>query len=253
MIESLETRPTRISTSYRTPPGPAPERNPRHLNNSCDAEMGRGDYAAALALCRAAAEILVAERAPADPERMAVESNLARATALAGEPARALQQFEALIARAEANSGADSFPVALNAFRATRAALLAGRIDRARALAERAHAIVVASFASPHPWRARTLRMRGLVALAQDDRVAAEAERRAASAEADAVFTDGHPLRAQLALDRAELALRNGERDAARDALAEALPGLRTCCREAELDRAHGERLATALGLDRGE
>ena len=233
--------------------GPAPERNPRHLNNSCDAQLGRGDYAKALQLCRAAADILFAERPPADPERLAVESNLARATAMAGDPASALVQFASVRARAIESAGPESFPVALHAFRATRAALLAGRDDEARALAEDAIRIFSALFVAPHPWRARALRIRALVHLATRGETAADLDLAAARTEAAATLPATHPLLAQIDLDLAVLRHRAGDDAAARALLLTALPNLRRCCIASEVDRQAAEALAVQVGGAEGK
>lgn len=227
--------------------GPALESNPRHLNNLCDAESGRGDYPAALRHCQAALEILLRERAAADPERLIVESNLARILALIGQADTALIRFENIRLRAIAVSGKDSFPVGLHAFRAARAAMLAGKLDAADRFSAEATRIFNQSFPAPHPWRARGLRVAALVALAHGDNVAAASALKAALDEATATLPMRHPLRAWIALDQAELALRNGDRVAAQGLLDPALAVLRACCTSSEIDRAAAEALALRL------
>ena len=101
--------------------GPAIASNPRHWNNLCDSELGLGDYESALGHCQKSAAILRAERSSDDPDRLQVESNLARATALAGRPEQALQSYASVISRSAASFGPDSFPVGLHSWRAARA------------------------------------------------------------------------------------------------------------------------------------
>ncbi len=227
--------------------GPAIAANPRHWNNICDSELGLGDYPAALSHCQQSAAILIAERPAEDPDRLQVESNLARATALAGHPDQALRSYASVIARSAASIGPDSFPVGLHSWRAARAALMVGNRVGARRWAEKAERIFVASFQPPHLWRARGLRMLAQVDLAEQLPAAAEQRLAQALLEIGDSLPAQHPLIAQIAADRAQAAFDRGDPARARALLAAALPVLRQCCLASEIDRAAAERLASRL------
>ncbi|MGD9583526.1 MAG: protein kinase [Lysobacterales bacterium] len=227
--------------------GPAIAANPRHWNNICDSELGLGDYPAALAHCQQSAAILIAERPAKDPDRLQVESNLARATALAGHPDQALRSYTSVIARSAESIGADSFPVALHSWRAARAALMLGNRVAARRWGEKAEQIFLASFQSPHLWRARGLRMLAQVDLAEQLPEAAEKRLAQALLEIGDSLPAAHPLIAQINTDRAQAAFDRGDLTRARTLLAAALPVLRQCCLETEIDRTAAERLAMRL------
>ena len=226
--------------------GLPPQRNPVHLNNLCDARSGHGDYAAALRDCRAALALHANE--PADhPDVMIVRSNTARVLALTGDAEAALKELLAVRDLAAQAAGAESFPVALHTVRAVRAALLAGDIEAARRLGNDGVRLFEQLFPTPHPWRARALRFRGLASIAGADLDAAAADLERAATEAAIGLAAGHPLRAQIAADQAEIALLRGDHDGARVLLASAMPVLRACCSANEIDRARGEQLLVAL------
>lgn len=227
--------------------GPAIAANPRHWNNICDSELGLGDYPTALAHCQKSAAILIAERPAKDPDRLQVESNLARATALAGHPERALISYASIISRSADSLGADSFPVGLHAWRAARAALMTGNLVGARRWSEKANQIFTSTFTSPHLWRARGLRMLAQVDLAAHLPVAAEQQLIKALAEIGDSLPKEHPLIALIEADRAQAAADRGDSVTARRLLQGALPVLRQCCLATEIDRSAAERLARNL------
>lgn len=228
--------------------GLEPAENPRHLNNLCDTETGAGDYSAAVAHCSAALQKLIAaERPESDPERLLVASNLARASAYAGAPGPALEVLARLREQALATQGEGSFVAWLQAFRAVRIALLAKNPSAADRFAEITEAGMQQLFPAPHPWRARSLRVLARWQLERGDLNAAKAFLQQGEQEAEAVFPTEHPVRAQLALDRALLAIAEDDRVAAHKALALALPALQQCCAPTELDRAEAERLQARL------
>jgi len=234
---------------YAASGGPAPDRNPRHQNNLCDAYSGLGRYDEAETFCARALALLAEEsRSEDDPERLIVESNLARARGYAGTPGPAVDTLVALRDRARAAQGPESFGVTLQEFRAIRLALVAGRNDEARTFATRTLASIETVFPNASPWRVRGWRARALVAMADREWIEARAALDRAEQEAKGVLSAEHPLRAQIALDRAIVHASLAETDAARIALAKALPPLRDCCDEREIDRALAESLAVELG-----
>ncbi|MBK8286771.1 MAG: protein kinase [Ahniella sp.] len=224
--------------------GPTPENNPRHLNNLCDADTGFGRYALAATYCQKALDLLLREeRSETDPERLLVESNLARARGYAGFPAEAMKQLASVRDRALASQGPESFTATLQEFRSIRLALLAGQLDEARAFSERTSKSMLVVFPNPHPWRVRLWRAMALVSLQAGDLADAAAHLNTGEQEAIAVLPEQHPLRAQILLDRASLFKRQGNHAAAMTDLAKTLPVLRACCDEGEIDRAMAERL----------
>ncbi len=225
--------------------GPTPENNPRHWNNLCDAETGFGRYTLAATYCQKALDLLLREeRSETDPERLLVESNLARARGYAGFPAEALKQLASVRDRALASQGPESFTATLQEFRSIRLALLAGQLDEARAFSERTSQSMQAVFPNPHPWRVRLWRAMALVSLQAGDLADAAAHLNTGEQEAIAVLSEQHPLRAQILLDRAVLHQRQGHQAEAIEDLSRALPVLRACCDADEIDRAMAERLS---------
>ncbi|AVP98706.1 hypothetical protein C7S18_16590 [Ahniella affigens] len=228
--------------------GPEPLLNPRHLNNLCDAETGSGDYALAVTHCRAALARLIAEQRPeSDSERLLVESNLARARAYAGEPRPALAELALIRARAVAAQGDGSFVAWLQAFRAVRISLLAHDTRAADAWAQLTETGMRQLFPTPHPWRVRSLRILARWQLECGSYSEAKRYLEKGEREAESVLPPGHPVRAQLALDRAVIAVAESDLKTARSALAQALPALQQCCTASELDRSEAERLQTRL------
>jgi len=229
--------------------GPDRKKNPLLLNNSCDAQTGLGNYVLALANCQAAAAILINERPENDAERMLVESNVARVLALTGSAEIAVRRFIDLQKRAAVAQGPDSFPVALHTFRAVRAALISGQLLAAQAFADDACTRLEAAFPAPHVWRARARRMRAMV-LSQRGRFSeAEVDLVRARSEAIQSLPVNHPLIAQIDVDRAQELRRSGDLEGARALLSSALPVLRACCLDSEIDRAIAEKMAVALRL----
>ncbi len=224
--------------------GPAPESNPTHLANSCDTLTGMGDYLQALDYCRKAYAIHEALNPPEHPDRMIVESNLARILALTGKAPDALRMLQSLRQRATGLAGPDSFPVALHTVRAVRVALLAGEVDTARALGDEGVGLFESIFPSPHVWRARALRFRALALIADRDLDAADADLQKAHDEAAAGLPAEHPLLAQIDVDQAEVALLRGDDAKARTLIGPALEVLRKCCMPEEIDRKRAEDIA---------
>ncbi len=230
--------------------GLAPESSPVFLNNLCDLQIAQGDYAEALRNCRAA--LTLHRDAAADhPDRMIVASNVARAMSLAGEAPAALRSLQSLRQLAIKATGASSYPTALHTVRAVRAAQIAGNLQAARLLADDGVQLFDGLFPPPHPWHARALRVRALVAMAQDRLGDADADLTRAHDEASKALPAGHPLIAQIEVDQAESALRRGDLQAAQRLLDKALPILRACCRVEEIDRARAERLAESMAPQR--
>ncbi len=228
--------------------GLAPAASPVFLNNLCDLQIAQGDYAEALRNCRAAL-VFHRDSAANHPDRMIVASNVARAMSLAGEAPAALKTLQQLRQLAIAATGEKSYPTALHTVRAVRAAQLAHDLAAARALADSGVQIFDEIFPPPHPWHARALRVRALIAMEQGRLADVDADLARAHEEASKALPVGHPLIAQIEVDQAESAQRQGAEQDARRLLQSALPILRACCRAEEIDRARGERLAAEIGL----
>ncbi len=227
--------------------GLAPDQSPVYLNNVCDLQIAQGKYADALDNCRAAL-VFHRDSAPDNPDRMIVASNLARVMALSGEAAAALKSLQTLRVLAANSAGVDSYLAALHTVRAVRAALLVHDMTAARELGDRSVTMFGALFPTPHPWRARALRMRALVLIADSQYDAADADLARAHDEAVKALAKGHPLTAQIEVDQAEVAELRGDRSRARQLIDTALPILRNCCSSIEIDRARAEALAVRVG-----
>lgn len=228
--------------------GPAPEQNPRHLNNLCDTETGTGDYAQAIRHCQAALQLQIAEgRSDQDPDRLLLESNLARAQGYAGQTSAALRGLQSVRARALASQGEASFIAWLQAFRGVRIAILGSDQNLADEFARQTEQGLTSLFPTPHPWRARSLRTLVRWQWARGDLTQAQHYLDLGEQEAGAVFPDDHPVRAQLALDRALLAQARDDLSGARSSLTTALAILRQCCAPTEVDRAEAESLNARL------
>lgn len=226
--------------------GPKAELSPLLQNNLCDLETARGLYADALAHCEAALR-LHADSEADNPDRMIVQSNLARVQTLRGQAQEGLNTLLMLRDSSIRFYGEGSFPVALHSTRAVRAALLAGDAVQARKLADESVLILDTLYTSPHPWRARALRFRALVALHDSRWKDAAADLKTALEFARSALPDDHPLIAQIRLDQATIDYRTGHEIEARRQLDLALPSLRSCCTAQEIDRAQAELLDAAL------
>jgi len=207
-----------------------------------------GDYPGALAAFAAAREKLDAGGVEADSDvRRRIERSEARAIGIAGRHAEARQRLEDLRARAARLDGVDSAEYALLTLQL---AMLATRMrtpEEGLAWLDEARQRFGALVPPTHPVFAHLHRASAAFALQRGDYAQAERDLDTAIA----AFSDGQTLPIDLAVARAEMAqlrVRQGRPDQARQLLAQALPVLRASLLPEAINRIPAEKLARQLG-----
>ena len=219
------------------------------LNNRASIHESAGDYPGALALFeRAIARLDQGGVGADDAWRRQIELNRARSLVLAGRFGEADARLRDLQARARALDGEGSLAHGMATWQRVLLARRRGDVEQGLPLLAQSRAIFGALVPDTHAIFAHALRAEAEFEQARADPAAAERAQREAVARLESDGSGG----LDLAIARAELAgllLRRGDRGAAREQLAPALPALREAVLPTEVSRARAEALARQLQM----